>query len=182
MPPPPRTRPATPSLHTRDAGHAQARPKPHRTIVRTATAPASSARRRAAARPAEPQPLPGKAELRAFLAGATGRVSKSDIARHFGLTADQRPALRVLMKEIAAEGAAAPAGKRAIIHPARLPEIAPVEVTGTDPDGDPIARPLQWQAKAARRSSTCIRAPGQPALTAGERVLARLKPIGPGRV
>ena len=147
-----------------------------------ATGPQASSRRRAAARTAAPGELPGKAALRAFLAEAPGRVTKSDIARAFGLTADQRPALRALLREIAAEGGAAPAGKRAVIAPSRLPEIAPVEITGTDPDGDPIARPLQWQGEG-RPPIIYMRpeAKGQRALTAGERVLARLKPIGPGR-
>ncbi|WP_137124584.1 ribonuclease R [Roseomonas sp. HF4] len=147
-----------------------------------AAAPRASARRRAAARLPEPPALPGKAELRAFLAEAPGRVTKSDIARHFGLSSDQRPALRILMRELAAEGSAAPAGKRGIIASSRLPEIAPVEVTGTDPDGDPIARPLQWQGEG--RPPIVYMRPepkGQPALTAGERVLARLREIGPGK-
>lgn len=148
----------------------------------TAPRPAATARRRAAARPAEPPPLPSKGELRAFLARARGRVGKSEIARHFGLWPDQRQDLRALMREVAAEGGATPAGKRGIIAPDKLPEIAPVEITGTDPDGDPIARPLQWQGEG--RPPVIYMHPeqrGQRALTAGERVLARLKPIGPGK-
>jgi ribonuclease R len=154
---------------------------PHRTAT-APKAPQSSARRRAAARPVEPAPLPSKAALKAFLAEAGGRVTKSTIARAFGLTADQRQALRLLMREIAEEGGSTPAGKRGVVHPSRLPDMAPVEVTGTDPDGDPIARPLQWQGEG--RPPVIYMRPepkGQPALTAGERVLARLKPIGPGK-
>ncbi|WP_246522766.1 ribonuclease R [Neoroseomonas eburnea] len=126
--------------------------------------------------------MPGKAELRAFLAEATGRVTKSDIARAFGLSSDQRAALRALLRELAAEGGSAPAGKRAVIAPSRLPEITPVEITGTDPDGDPIARPVGWQGEG--RPPIIYMRPepaGRPALTAGERVLARLKAIGPGK-
>ena len=43
---------------------------------------------------------------------------------------DQRPALRQMMRELAEEGGSSPAGKRAIIAPGRLPDMAPVEVTG----------------------------------------------------
>jgi enoyl-[acyl-carrier-protein] reductase (NADH) len=60
--------------------------------------------------------------------------------------------------------------------------MAPVEVTGTDPDGDPIARPLQWQGEG--RPPIIYMRPegkGRPALAVGERVLARLKPIGAGK-
>lgn len=152
------------------------------TGAQPAARPQGSSRRRAAARPDEPAPMPTKAALREFLATATGRVTKSDIARAFGLTADQRPALRVMMRELAAEGGATPAGKRAVIAPSRLPEIAPVEITGTDPDGDPIARPVGWRGEG--RPPVIYMHPepaGRPALTAGEKVLARLKPIGPGK-
>jgi hypothetical protein len=31
-------------------------------------------------------------------------------------------------------------------EPGRLPETAVVVVTGTNPDGDPIARPATWEA------------------------------------
>ena len=170
-------------LGTRKPVRSASRPAaPHRSTRKAAAGPQASAKRRAAARAEEPAALPTKTALRAFLADATGRVTKSDIARHFGLTSEQRPALRALMREVAAEGGATPAGKRAIIAPSRLPEIAPVEVTGTDPDGDPIARPLQWQGEG--RPPVIYMRPepkGQPALTAGERVLARLRMIGPGK-
>ena len=147
-----------------------------------AARPQGSSRRRAAARPDEPAPLPTKAALREFLATAAGRVTKSDIARAFGLTADQRQELRLLMRELAAEGGATPAGKRGVIAPSRLQEIAPVEITGTDPDGDPVARPVGWRGEG--RPPVIYMHPepaGRPALTAGEKVLARLKPIGPGK-
>ncbi len=188
--------PATPPSADTAPRHGAGQPRPegrhrpaesddrarHQTDRRAPAGPQASARRRAAARAVEGAPLPSKAALKQFLAEAGGRVTKSTIARAFGLTADQRQALRVLMKEIAAEGGSAPAGKRGIIHPTRLPDIAPVEVTGTDPDGDPIARPLQGQGEG--RPPVIYMRPepkGQPALTAGERVLARLKAIGPGK-
>lgn len=178
-----RTRkPAAPGATPKSRASSDAATPPPRATAKAAAGPQSSAKRRAAARPEEPGALPTKAALGAFLAEATGRVTKSDIARYFGLTSDQRPELRALLRDLAAEGSTAPAGKRAVIAPSRLPEIAPVEVTGTDPDGDPIARPLQWQGEG--RPPIIYMRPepkGQPALTAGERVLARLKPIGPGK-
>jgi ribonuclease R len=127
--------------------------------------------------------LPSKEELRRFLAAAPGRVGRTDIARHFRLTADQRPALRTLLAELKAEGGAEPAGRRGIAAPGRLPETAVVEVTGTDADGDPIARPLGWKAEQGRMPVIWMRPEpkGQPALAPGERVLARLRRIGVGR-
>jgi ribonuclease R len=64
-----------------------------------------------------------------------------------------------------------------------LPETAIVQVTGTDRDGDALARPVAWE-RGAGPPPTILMAPersGSPALAPGERVLVRLKPMGPGR-
>jgi ribonuclease R len=67
--------------------------------------------------------------------------------------------------------------------PARLPETAVVVVTGTDPDGDAIARPATWDGADGPPPVIFMAAErrGQLALAPGERVLARLKSAGPGR-
>jgi ribonuclease R len=140
-------------------------------------------------RPADPSPdgLPSKQAIRDFIRAAPGRVGKREISRAFGLGPQHRVALRALLADMAGEGAIAPAGHRRFAGPGRaktdwLPEVAVVQITGTDPDGEPIARladsppggrpPLILMAPEAR---------GRPALAPGERVLARLKRIGPGR-
>jgi len=58
-----------------------------------------------------------------------------------------------------------------------------VQVTGTDPDGDAVARPASWDAANGPPPQIFMHPepPGRPALAPGERVLARLKPIGAGR-
>jgi ribonuclease R len=148
-------------------------------------APAPERPARRAVRAAEPPPLPSKEALRRFLAAAPGRVGRAEIIRQFGLAAGQRPALRRLLAELKAEGAAAPAGRRGLsaTAPARLPETAVVEITGTDPDGDPIARPLGWKAERGRPPVIHMHpeAKGQAALAPGERVLARLRRLGAGK-
>jgi ribonuclease R len=71
----------------------------------------------------------------------------------------------------------APAAPRAT-----LPETLIVQVTGTDRDGDAIARPAVWQGKTPPPQILMLpEARGQPALAPGERVLARLRPVGFGR-
>jgi ribonuclease R len=125
-------------------------------------------------------PLPTREQLRAFLGAAPGRVGKSDIARHFGLSSDQRPALRELLRSLKESGEAAPAGRRGLAAPDRLPEMTVVEVVGTDADGDAIARPVQWD-KANGPPPAIFMKPerrGLAALAPGERVLARLRHLG----
>ncbi|TCI00529.1 ribonuclease R [Roseococcus sp. SYP-B2431] len=61
--------------------------------------------------------------------------------------------------------------------PDRLPETAVVEVFGTDPDGDPIARPVAWEGAGKPVVYMHPERRGQTALAAGERVLAKLRHI-----
>ncbi|MFB9972113.1 ribonuclease R [Pseudoroseomonas cervicalis] len=129
-----------------------------------------------------PAPLPSRDALRRFLREAPGRVGKTEISRHFGLGTEQRPALRALLRELEQEGTLLRDTGRQVRHSTLLPEMAPVEVFGTDPDGEPLARPLDWRGEG-RPPLVHMRPerPGQPALAPGDRVMARLKPIGPFR-
>ncbi|MBV9775984.1 MAG: RNB domain-containing ribonuclease, partial [Acetobacteraceae bacterium] len=65
---------------------------------------------------------------------------------------------------------------------ARLGEVAVVVVTGIDPDGDALARPFAWDEEGAPPLILMAPEPrGHAALAPGQRVLARLRPAGPGR-
>ncbi len=134
-----------------------------------------------------PGALPSREAIRAFVAASTGRVGKREIARAFGLGPAQRAALRDILKAMAAEGVVAPAGHRRVmaperVHPERLAERCVVRISGTDPDGDALARPLDWAGRGPPPLVLMAPEPrGQPALAPGERVLARLRPLGPGR-
>ncbi len=126
--------------------------------------------------------LPSRDEIRRFVAESNGRVGKREVARAFGVGPEHRVALRSLLKSLAADGTMAPAGHRRFAEPGRLPDATIVLVTGTDPDGDPIARPAAWAGDGPPPLVHMAREPpGRPALAPGERVLARLRPIGNGR-
>jgi ribonuclease R len=58
-----------------------------------------------------------------------------------------------------------------------------VRITGTDPDGDAVARPVAWESADGQPPMILMHPekPGTAALAPGERVLVRLKPMGPGR-
>ncbi len=70
---------------------------------------------------------------------------------------------------------------RRFAKPGRLPETAVVRITGTDSEGDALARPVEWDGADPPLVVMTPERRGQPALAPGERVVARLKPIGPGR-
>jgi ribonuclease R len=132
--------------------------------------------------PKEPAPLPSREEIRAFIASQPGRVGKREISRHFSLGPEHRVALRQLLKDLGAGGDIAPAGHRRFAAPGRLPDAMVVQISGTDPDGDAIARPVGWQGEGPPPIVFMAPEPrGRPALAPGERVLARLRPMGPGK-
>lgn len=126
--------------------------------------------------------MPDRESMRQFIAGATGRVGKREIARAFGLGPEHKAAIRDMLRDLALEGTVVPAGAKRFRVSDRLPESAVVQVTGTDPDGDPIARPVAWAHEgAAPVIFMHAELRGRPALAPGQRVVARLKKIGPGK-
>ena len=64
--------------------------------------------------------------------------------------------------------------------PRRPPQATLVRITGTDADGDALARPESWPEGDPPRVIMAPEPPGRPALAPGQRVLARLRPAGPG--
>jgi len=129
-----------------------------------------------------PNPLPSREDIRRFIAESPGRVGKREIARAFRLGPEHRAALRGMLKSLEHEGALSPPVHKRHTSADRLPETALVLITGTDPDGDALARPVAWQAKAPPPLILMHpERPGRAALAPGDRVLARLKPIGNGK-
>ena len=125
-----------------------------------------------------PAALPSREAIREFISRAPGRVGKREVEREFHLGPEHRVALRGLLKSLAGAGAIAPAGHRRFTPPGRLPDAMIVQVTGTDPDGDAIARPVQWDGDGP--PPMVLMTPERrdtPALAPGERVLAKLRLI-----
>ncbi len=87
--------------------------------------------------------------------------------------------MRALIAEMKADGLAAPVGRRTLRAPERLPDMAVLEVFGTDPDGDPLARPIGWPKGENSEGKPLVHLHpeprGQPALAPGARVLARIR-------
>ena len=126
-----------------------------------------------------PPPLPSRDDILEYVRESPRRVGRREIARAFGLTSEQRPALRDILRELEGDGLVERRGGRRMTARGRLPEVAVVEVTGVDVDGEVLARPL---ARPEDEEPPVIHmaAPrrGHPALGPGDRVLARLTHLG----
>ncbi len=121
-------------------------------------------------------PLPGKAEILAFIRGSPTPVGKREVARAFQIAGPDRIALKAIMKDLAQEGEIGHPRRRPTQAPGRLPDMAVVEVTGIDSDGEVLARPVIWTAE--RPPPPIYLASdrlGTPALAKGDRVLASLR-------
>jgi ribonuclease R len=130
-------------------------------------------------KPAQPAALPTSESIKAFLAAAEQKIGLREVARAFGVAADDKKALRGLMKSLEADGVVERAGRKQYREAGRLPETAVVEVTGIDRDGEALARPVIWEGPGRPPIIFMhAEARGQAALAPGARVLARLQQIG----
>ncbi len=126
--------------------------------------------------------LPSRDDIKQFIRASPGRVGKREVARHFGLGPEHQVALKGLLKSLGGSGEVAPAGHKRFTAPGRLPDATIVRITGTDPDGDAVGRPVEWEGQGPPPLVMMHPEPrGTPALAPGERVLAKLRPIGTGR-
>ncbi|MBC7637711.1 MAG: RNB domain-containing ribonuclease, partial [Acetobacteraceae bacterium] len=129
--------------------------------------------------PTAPGEMPSREAIASFIKSSPGRVGKREIIRHFKLGPDHRATLLAVLRDLAGGGHVAPAGHRRFAAPDRTHEAIIVEIIGSDPDGEAIARPIEWPP--GERPPRIFMAPGptgQPALAPGQRVLARIRPRG----
>jgi len=126
-------------------------------------------------------PLPSKEELLGYIRESPVPVGKREIARAFRLSGAERIQLKTMLKELQQEGTLGRERGRRFGAPGRLPEVTLVEISGTDADGELLAKPLAWEGETPPpRIYMAPERRGTPALGAGERVLARLKHVGGG--
>jgi ribonuclease R len=113
------------------------------------------------------------------LLGQKPGATKRDVARILGVKGSDRIALKRILKELESEGALAGKPKRGFTKPGELPEVAVLEITGTDADGELLARPAEWESNDEPPLVVVMPAKEKiAALGAGARVLARLEKHG----
>lgn len=126
-------------------------------------------------------PFPSREQILTFIRESDKQVGKRELARAFGLDSSQKIQLKAVLKELEAEGILGRSGKRRYGEAEALPAVAVIEITGTDLDGELMARPQTWSKDTpAPAIYVAPERRGPSALGPGERVLARLRRISGG--
>ena len=120
--------------------------------------------------------IPTKAEILDWVSANPTQNSKREIARAFGIKGAARIDLKRLLKELEADGHLEKR-KKSYRDPDRLPPVSVLQILGPDSDGDLFARPLEWQGDGDEPRILIIARASDPALGAGDRILARLTGI-----
>jgi ribonuclease R len=124
--------------------------------------------------------MPSRDDVLRFIAASDGEVTKRDLVRAFRVKGPDRAVLKDMMRDLEAEGLLDRGHKRRVRPAGRLPAVAVLEVTGTDLDGDPVARPAKRDGDEA--PTVVLVDGGQPgrAPGIGDRVLAHLRRLDDG--
>ncbi len=123
--------------------------------------------------------FPTKDAVLAFIRASTVPVGKREIARAFKLSGSaDREALKTLLRDLEADGNVERGRNRRMAPPQSLPEVAVLEVSGIDGDGELKARPLNWAGEGPPpRIFLLPERKGAPALAVGDTLLAKLARI-----
>ena len=125
--------------------------------------------------------LPSYRDLVEFLRASPEAMTSREIARAFGLGPADGPALRGLLRAIERSGEVVRGPDRKFAAGGALPEIAHIERAGSDSDGFPLVRPVDWSGEGEAPRFRLTGSAGDE-LGHGERALARLTRADSGEV
>ncbi len=121
--------------------------------------------------------LPSKQQILDWIAANPTQTAKRDIAKAFSIKGAARIDLKRILKELEDEGHLEKR-KKTYRDPDSLPPVSVLMVNEPDADGDLTARPLEWQGEGPEPLIRMITRAGEPALGAGDRILAKMARIG----
>jgi ribonuclease R len=125
--------------------------------------------------------LPSREAILAFIASATEKVGKREIAAAFGIKGADRIGLKRILKEIEEDGAIE-RGRGGLTEAGRLPAVVLADIKSRDRDGDFLAVPVEWDAEKGPAPKITVvaprpgRKPGLAAPGINDRVLLRVAP------
>src|SRR3569623_1016961 len=126
-----------------------------------------------------PAGLPTRQQILDFIAGSDVPAGKREIAKAFGLTAQEKIALKALLKDMADEGLIDGAPGRAYHKMGGVPRVPVLRVVDADDSGTIWAEPERREADTPQlRRRVRVRKRGS--LGGGDRILARSEEAGNG--
>lgn len=123
--------------------------------------------------------LPTREQILDFIVSSDVPAGKREIARAFGLTAQDKIGLKALLKDMADEGLIDSAPGRAFHKMGGLPKVTVLRIVDVDDSGNVWAVPERWEADAPAPRLR-VRERKRGALGVGDRVLARTEEAGQG--
>lgn len=125
--------------------------------------------------------LPSPKQILDFIARSDVPAGKREIARAFGLSAQEKIALKSLLKDMADEGLIDSAPGRAFHKMGGVPKVTVLRIVDVTDDGTVWGSPESWHADAPVPRLR-VRDRGKGALGVGDRVLARTEEAGSGHI
>jgi ribonuclease R len=117
--------------------------------------------------------LPSREQILDFIQTSDEPAGKREIARAFGLKAQEKIALKALLRDMADEGLIDSAPGRAFHRMGGIPKVTVLRVVDVDEDGRAWAVPERWEAEGAPPRLRVMERRGGSALGVGDRILSR---------
>ncbi len=124
--------------------------------------------------------LPSREQILDFIETSDQPAGKREIARAFGLSGQDKIALKTLLKDMADEGLIDSAPGRAFHKSGGVPKVTVLKIVEVDDSGSVRAVPEQWHAETPPPKIRIMERGRRSALGVGDRVLARTEEKGQG--
>lgn len=120
--------------------------------------------------------LPSKDDILDWIRDNPDAAGKREIARAFGIKGSDRVELKRILRELQDEGHIAK--HRRSLHPSgALPPVTMLRITGTDADGELLARPEVWESDDPVPVVLVLPKKSDPAMGPGDKVLAKTRAV-----
>jgi ribonuclease R len=125
--------------------------------------------------------LPSRQQILDFIASSDAPAGKREIARAFGLSGQDKIALKALLHDMADEGLIDASPGRAFHQSGGVPKVTVLRIVDVDESGQAWAVPERWEADLPEPRLRVLERKGRgSALGVGDRLLARTEQRGNG--
>src|SRR3954464_4674518 len=125
--------------------------------------------------------LPTRQQILDFIASSDMPAGKRELARAFGLSGQDKVALKTLLRDMADEGLIDASPGRAFHQAGGVPKVTVLRVTDVDDSGQAWAVPERWESDSPEPRLRVLERKGRgSALGVGDRPLARPEARGKG--